>query len=110
MRHTASIFIGQDIKAFTAQLGKYVLKYGEADAASYFTSMIWIHDEDGKNFVDMYNNKASIISVGGSMYLVKETTYDSDKDEYTLVISDTLKYTLKISNGKAIFTKVVEEN
>lgn len=48
MRHTASIFIGQDIKAYTAQLGKYVLKYGEADAASYFTSMIWIHDEDGK--------------------------------------------------------------
>lgn len=47
MRHTATILIGQDLKLFTARLGKYILKYGEADAISYFTSMTWSY-EDGK--------------------------------------------------------------
>ena len=47
MRHTATILIGQDLKLFTARLGKYILKYGEADASSYFTSMSWSY-EDGK--------------------------------------------------------------
>ena len=47
MRHTATILLGQDLKLFTANLGKYVLKYGEADASSYFTSMTWSY-EDGK--------------------------------------------------------------
>lgn len=47
MRHTATILIGQDLKLFTARLGKYILKYGEADASSYFTSMTWSY-EDGK--------------------------------------------------------------
>lgn len=45
MRHTATIFIGQDLKPFTARLGKYILKYGEADASSYFTSMTWSYEE-----------------------------------------------------------------
>ena len=47
MRHTATILIGQDLKLFTARLGKYILKYEEADASSYFTSMTWLY-EDGK--------------------------------------------------------------
>lgn len=47
MRHTATILIGQDLKLYTARLGKYILKYGEADASSYFTSMTWSF-EDGK--------------------------------------------------------------
>ena len=47
MRHTATILIGQDLKLFTANLGKYVLKYGEADASSYFTSVTWSYG-DGK--------------------------------------------------------------
>ncbi len=47
MRHTATILIGQDLKLFTARLGKYILKYGEADAFSYFTSVTWTC-EDGK--------------------------------------------------------------
>lgn len=47
MRHTATILIGQDLKLFTARLGKYILKYGEADASLYFTSMTWSY-EDGK--------------------------------------------------------------
>lgn len=74
MRHTATIFIGQDLKLYTARLGKYILKYGEADASSYFTSMTWTFEEgktevkkavrDGSStfgFVstmnDMYNTK-----------------------------------------------------
>ena len=74
MRHTATILIGQDLKLFTARLGKYILKYGEADASSYFTSMTWTFD-DGKTeikkavrdgvstfdfvstMVDLYNTK-----------------------------------------------------
>lgn len=47
MRHTATILIGQDLKLFTARLGKYILKYGEANASSYFTSITWTF-EDGK--------------------------------------------------------------
>lgn len=47
MRHTATILIGQDLKLFTARLGKYILKYGEGDASSYFTSMSWTF-ENGK--------------------------------------------------------------
>ena len=47
MRHAASILIGNDLKPFTARLGKYALKYGEADVSSYFTSMTWSY-EDGK--------------------------------------------------------------
>lgn len=47
MRHTATILIGQDLKLFTARLGKYILKYGEADVSSYFTSVTW-SCEDGK--------------------------------------------------------------
>ena len=47
MRHTATILIGQDLKLFTARLGKYIFKYGEADASSYFTSVSWSF-EDGK--------------------------------------------------------------
>ena len=47
MRHTATILIGQDLKLYAARLGKYILKYGEADASSYFTSMTWCY-EDGK--------------------------------------------------------------
>ena len=46
MRHTATILIGQDLKPFVARLGKYILKYGEADASSYFTSATWSY-EDG---------------------------------------------------------------
>ena len=45
MRHTATILIGQDLKLFTARLGKYILKYGEADASSYFTSVTWSYEE-----------------------------------------------------------------
>lgn len=45
MRHTVTILIGQDLKLFTARLGKYILKYGEADASSYFTSMTWTFEE-----------------------------------------------------------------
>lgn len=45
MRHSATILIGQDLKPFTARLGKYILKYGEADASSYFTSMTWSFEE-----------------------------------------------------------------
>jgi hypothetical protein len=41
MRHTATILIGQDLKLLAARLGKYVLKYGEGDASSYFTSLTW---------------------------------------------------------------------
>lgn len=47
MRHTATILIGQDLKLFTARLGKYILKYGEGEASSYFTSVTWTC-EDGK--------------------------------------------------------------
>lgn len=47
MRHTATILIGQDLKPLTARLGKYILKYGEADASSYFTSMTWLHEVGG---------------------------------------------------------------
>ena len=65
MRHTASIFIGQDFKAYTAQLGKYVLKYGEAHATSYFTPMIWIHDKDGKTEI-----KKAVRDVGASIGFV----------------------------------------
>lgn len=74
MRHTATILIGQDLKLYAARLGKYILKYGEADASSYFTSVTWSYEEgkteikkavrDGINafdFVstmqDMYNTK-----------------------------------------------------
>lgn len=45
MRHTATILIGQDLKPFTASLGKYILKYGEADASSYFNSISWVFEE-----------------------------------------------------------------
>ena len=45
MRHTATILIGQDLKLYTARLGKYILKYGEADASSYFTSVTWSYEE-----------------------------------------------------------------
>lgn len=44
------ILIGQDLKLYTARLGKYILKYGEADASSYFTSMTWCY-EDGKTVI-----------------------------------------------------------
>ena len=74
MRHTATILIGQDLKLYTAHLGKYVLKYGEADASSYFTSMTWSFEDekteikkavrDGSNsfdfvstMMDVYNTK-----------------------------------------------------
>lgn len=45
MRHSASILIGQDMKQFAARLGTYILKYGEGDAPSYFTSMTWSFSE-----------------------------------------------------------------
>ena len=51
MRHTANIFIGQDTKALTAKLGKYVVKYGEGDASSYFTSISWLQDENGNTVI-----------------------------------------------------------
>lgn len=73
MRHTATILIGQDLKPFTAHLGKYVLKYGEAEASSYFTAMCWqfnegkteikkaVRDGSSQTFVstmeDVYNTK-----------------------------------------------------
>ena len=45
MRHSATILIGRELKPFTARLGKYILKYGEADASSYYTSMTWTYEE-----------------------------------------------------------------
>ena len=74
MRHTATMLIGQDLKQFTARLGKYILKYGEANASSYFTSVTWSFTDgkteikkavkDGGNsfdfvstMMDMYNTK-----------------------------------------------------
>ena len=72
MRHSATILIGQDLKLFAARLGKYILKYGEGDAPSYFISMTWSFTEgkteikkavrDGEvGFVstmqDLYNTK-----------------------------------------------------
>lgn len=45
MRHTATILIGQDLKLYTARLGKYILKYGEVKTFSYFTSMTWTYEE-----------------------------------------------------------------
>ncbi len=50
MRHTATILIGHDLKLYTARLGKYILKYGEADTSSYFTSMNWLYDK-GKTVI-----------------------------------------------------------
>ena len=66
------------------------------------------YDADAKNYVDMVDNKAVVISLNGSRYLVKETTYDEATETYTLVISEKMKYTLKIVEGKAVFTLVEE--
>ena len=74
MRHTANILVGQDLKSYAARLGKYILKYGEANASPYFTSITWTTEEGrteikkavrdasiGTNFVstmrDVYNTK-----------------------------------------------------
>ena len=56
----------------------------------------------------MIGDKAVVISLNGNRYLVKETTYDDVTDTYTLVISEKTKYTLKITDGKAVFTLVEE--
>lgn len=84
MRHTATILIGQDLKPFTAHLGKYVLKYGEAKASSYFTAMCWQFDE-GKTEI----KKA--VRDGGSQTFVStmEDVYNTKLSEVkTLTASD----------------------
>lgn len=72
MRHTVTILIGQDLKLFTARLGKYVLKYGEADASSYFTSVTWTCEDgnteikkavkDGVSAFDFVSNMKDLYS------------------------------------------------
>ena len=88
MRHTANILIGQDLKTFTARLGKYVLKYGEADAPSYFTSFSWIHGEGGttdiKKSVRDAGASVGFVSTMQEMYLTKleevETLTGADRN------------------------------
>lgn len=74
MRHTATILIGQDLKLFTARLGKYIFKYGEADASSYFTSVTWSF-EDGKTEIKKAvrdgNNSFDFVSTMMDMYNTK---------------------------------------
>ena len=74
MRHTATILIGQDLKLYTARLGKYILKYGEADTSPYFTSVTWSF-EDGKTEIKRAvrdgNNSFDFVSTMMDMYSTK---------------------------------------
>ena len=74
MRHTVSLLLGQDLKAFTARLGKYVLKYGEAEASSYFTSMSWLFEKDGRTEI-----KKAVRDAGVAMDFVStmQDAYDT---------------------------------
>ena len=87
MRHTATILIGQDLKLYTARLGKYILKYGEADASSYFTSVTWSYEEEKteiKKAVRDGINAFDFVSTMQDMYNTKleEIKTLSDPDRY----------------------------
>ena len=87
MRHSATILIGQDLKPFTARLGKYILKYGEADASSYFTSMTWSFEEgktEIKKAVRDENSAFDFVSTLQDQYRTKleeiKTLIEADRD------------------------------
>lgn len=74
MRHTATILIGQDLKPFTARLGQYILKYGEAGAPSYFTAMCWQFNEgktEIKKAVRDDNDSLGFVSTMENVYDTK---------------------------------------
>ena len=75
MRHTTTIFIGQEFKSLTARLGEYALKYGEANASSYFTSMVWLHEDvittEIKKAVRNDNTSADFVSSLQDVYRTK---------------------------------------
>lgn len=85
MRHTATILIGQDLKPFTASLGKYVLKYGEAEASSYFNSISWIFEEGKTEIKKTVRDLSSSFNFVSTMNDLYNTKLEEEK---TLVGND----------------------
>lgn len=79
MRHTGTFLIGQDLKLFTANLGKYILKYGEADASSYFTSLSWIYEEGKTEIKTSVRDDSSRFDFVSTMVDRYETKLDDYK-------------------------------
>lgn len=89
MRHTANILVGQDLKLYAARLGKYILKYGEANASSYFSSLSWVYDKDGKTEI-----KKSVRdeSVNATFVSTMQDVYETKlAEEKTLTEQDRLQ-------------------
>lgn len=85
MRHTATILIGQDLKSYTANLGKYILKYGEANASSYFTSVTWIYEEGKTEIKKAVRDESASFDFVSTMQDVYDTKLEDIK---TLAGSD----------------------
>lgn len=79
MRHTATFLIGQDLKLFTANLGKYVLKYGEADASSYFTSMSWSYENGKTEIKKAVRDESTSLSFVSTMTDIYKTKLEEEK-------------------------------
>lgn len=79
MRHTATILIGQDLKSFTARLGKYILKYGEADASSYFNSISWVFEEGKTEIKKAVRDSSSTFDFVSTMKDLYNTKLEEEK-------------------------------
>lgn len=84
MRHTATILIGQDLKLYTARLGKYILKYGEADASSYFTSMNWSFEEGKTEIKKAVRDSSSSFNFVSTM----NDIYDTKLEEIETLVGE----------------------
>ncbi len=83
MRHTATILVGQELKSLTASLGKYILKYGEAQTSSYFTSIIWSNEENGKTEI---KKAVRDDSVNMGFVSTRQDVYNTKLEEITTLI------------------------
>lgn len=72
-----------------------------------------VYTEDGKSYVDICEDKVTLIALKNTLYFINESKYDAATGEYTVTATSGYKFRVKVTgeaNKVAEITEIVEEN
>lgn len=105
MIHTVHLLLGAEFEQFGIDLRKYIVKYGEGNASSYFATLIWSLQKDNSILINnaelqQSNDVETFYSGLENLYQIRlkaERTVKND-EEIKLFFSELYNKTVTISN------------
>lgn len=105
MIHTVHLLLGAEFEQFGIDLRKYIVKYGEGNASSYFATLIWSLQKDNSILINnaelqQPNDVETFYSGLENLYQIRlkaERTVKND-EEIKLFFSELYNKTVTISN------------